>query len=165
MGAELRLLIDDTAIDDDVILYRRVTWDQIGGRAEHEPGTTPAISANFFTDRPASVAKDFGFAGPCMSIGLAPVMGQLNLDVEAILRSELLNGRDPSEFGVVSICVSDLRQLQKGDKTPRPQGVMAAPTAQEPWHGVVFDLTDEERAKPTRRAIAKIASWVIPLIA
>lgn len=157
-------MVDDPTIGDETILYRRALWGQIGGRDKVSPGTIPPISKNFFLDRPAAVAKDYGLAGACMSVGLASVIHELGLDARATLRPELLGGQDPSEFGVLAVKVGDLRQLQRGDKEPRPQGVMAAPMPREPWHGVVFDLTDEERATSTRRAMVKVAYWEIPLL-
>lgn len=165
MGDELKALVTDPAVDGEAVLYRRAVWSQIGGRDKVAAGEVAPISKNFFSDRSASVAQEYGLAGPCMSIGLASKLDEMGLDVSAMLRSELLGGFDASEFGVLAFKAADLRQLQRGDKEPRPQGIMLAPMPNEPWHGVVFDLTDQERATATRRAMAKIAYWAIPLIA
>jgi hypothetical protein len=113
MGDELKSLVDDPTIGDETILYRRALWGQIGGRDKVSPGTIPPISKNFFLDRPAAVAKDYGLAGACMSVGLASVIHELGLDARATLGPELLGGATRS----LVLRVSWLHQCQESRGT------------------------------------------------
>src|SRR6266498_2009226 len=48
---------------------------------------------------------------------------------------------DYPEDRLACVLAGDLRKLAKGDGKLCPQGLMPAATDDEPWHGVVFDLT------------------------
>ncbi len=76
--------------------------------------------------------------------------------------SDLLEGYEG--YGLARIHVGALRSLQRADGSPCPQGVMPAPTAEEPWHCVVFDWEARPRKGAVQNAIAKVAEWEIPLI-
>lgn len=72
MTEEVTELADDPAgVPDDAILLRRVDWDKIGGRDSCPPGKQAALNGNCFSDYSAAKAREYGFAGPCMSVGSA----------------------------------------------------------------------------------------------
>jgi len=148
-------LVDDPhGVPNSTVLYRRTTWDKIGGK-RGEPGTDFwGLTPNFFTDAPPHEAARLGFARVSMSVGVAAL-----LDGEP---EKMLAGFP--DMGLASITAEYLRNLKKGDGTPCPQGIMLAPTASEPWHAVVFDLTDEKRSGAAMKAICKASTVVIPLI-
>jgi hypothetical protein len=154
----LPLTDDPAGIPNDVILYRRVRWDQIGGRDRCPKGEEAALIGNAFSDYPASKAHEYGLGGPCMSIGISTVLEGLRLGPDA-----MLIGKGP-DFGVAAISAGNLRSLKRKSAEPRPQGVMAAPTNDEPWHGVVFGGSQSPRNKTDKQAIADFANWVIPLV-
>lgn len=148
---------DDPAISDHVLVYRRVDWDKIGGRGRATPGVPAKISSNFFSDYPEQAARDLGYPGPCMSVGIGSVLMHLGVTPEAMLRAF-------PEHGLTITSVGELRQLKRGNGEPCPQGIIASPTETEPWHGVVFDLTTRPRRDPVRKAIARASTWHIPLM-
>lgn len=149
---------DDREIGDEILVYRRADWDKIGGRARATAGVEARISGNFFSDYPEHKARELGYAGPCMSIGLGSVLSELGLPPDVML--ELHHGL----HGLTVTRVGELRQLKRGTGEPCPQGIMASPTEAEPWHGVVFDLTCRPRKDPVRKAIARVSTWHVPLV-
>ena len=149
----VELVDDPQAVPDNVVLYRRTTWDKIGGRPTSEGIESSKISANFFTDAPASEAARYGLARLCMSVGVSTVLGN---------RPERMLEGYPG-MGLVSAKAGALRSLTKGDGTPCPQGIMLYPTEEEPWHAVVFDLTEDKRSAGAAKAIARLAAVVVPL--
>jgi hypothetical protein len=150
-------LLDDDKVADSDLVYRRASWTKIGGRSKTPTGQVAKISANFFSDYPEAVAKEHGYDGPCMSIGLHSVLVSCGFEPSAMLEKF-------PEFGLLVASVGDLRRLKKHDGESCPQGVLASRTDEEPWHGVVFDMADRPRRDPTRKAIAKVFSWEIPLV-
>lgn len=51
MCDECRRLVDDPLdIPDETLLYRRVHWDQLGGRKVYASGETAKLSGNAFSD-------------------------------------------------------------------------------------------------------------------
>jgi hypothetical protein len=148
---------DSEAVHDDVILYRRVDWDKIGGRSKCPPGQVATLNGNCFTDYDAERALALGYPGPCMSVGLGNVLKDLGLPPE-----QMLEGFEG--MGLAEINASDLRTLCRVDGTSCPQGLMASPTDAEPWHGIVFDMTFPKRPKPICKAISKLARWRVPLV-
>ncbi len=153
--AVVKLVDDRVSVPDDTVLYRRTSWDKIGGR-RGEPGTAyTGITENFFTDAPAHEAARFGFDGLCMSVGVSLVLGA---SPERMLA-------DFPEMGLVSVTAGALRSLCKCDGKECPQGIMLYPTAAEPWHAVVFDLSEDKRSRGACKAIMKLSQMVVPLIA
>jgi hypothetical protein len=148
---------DLVGVPDEAVLYRRVDWDKIGGKAKYPPGEIGKINSNCFTDYPAEKATDLGYPGPCMSVGVSTVLQDYEHEP-----SKMLEGF--SDYGLACVTAGDLRKLTRGDGEPRPQGIMLSPTDDEPWHGVVFDLIDLQRSNATRKAVARIAAWEIALI-
>jgi len=153
----VRELVDDSSVSDDDVVYRRADWDKIGGRTRTAPGQTAKISPNFFTDYPKEAAELHGYPDPCMSVGLHSMIQRLGYGPEVMLE-------EFPDYGLLMVHVGDLRQLMRGSGAPCAQGVLASPTEDEPWHGVVFDLESRPRRDPAKKAIAKVACWVIPLI-
>lgn len=154
----LELIDDPSRVPDDVILYRRVRWDQIGGRERWPIGQEAHLSGNAFSDYSAERAHLHGFRGPCMSVGISSVLENLGLGPEAMLTA------NAEDFGVAGIEAGHLRALTRKNGDPCPHGVMAAPTTKEPWHGVVFCGSGRQRNSAEKQAIADRAFWVIPLV-
>ena len=152
------LLIDDPNLLPEATVYRRVGWNHVGGVDRFEPGEKPSLSSNMFKDYPAARAEEYGFAGPCMSVGL----GYL-IEEHGKTPAEAMLGNPHQGYGLVACTVGDLRALQRLNGDACPQGIMPAPTDHEPWHAVVFDVTGK-RAESVSAAIAKIACWIVPLI-
>lgn len=148
---------DSLSIPDDALVYRRVDWDKIGGRSRVAVGEKARINGNCFSDYPEAKAAEFGYPGPCMSVGVSTVMIELGVEPE-----EMLQGFD--HYGLTETRVSDLRQLAKGNGDLCPQGIMLSPTKREPWHCVVFDVTERPRKNGCRNAIAKVSAWRVPLV-
>jgi hypothetical protein len=149
--------VDDVdGVPDDTILYRRVAWDKIGGRARSAKGVPARLNSNCFTDWSEEKARSVGLPGPCMSIGVSIVLDRLGIPSEDLLE-------DP-EQGLAYMTAGQVRHLVKGDGTPCPQGVMLCPTEREPWHGVVFDVNIRPRTDAVRKSVARVAAWSIPLI-
>lgn len=151
-------LVDDReAIPDDVVLYRRVDWDKIGGKGKYAPGEVGRLNKNCFTDQGAEVAAEHGLPGPCMSVAAGNHLPD-DYPPERLLDSW-------PGYGLASFTARDVRNLSRADGSPCPQGVMLAPTEAEPWHAVVFDLADPDakRSGGACRAIAERAEWVVPL--
>lgn len=152
--AVVKLIDDRLTVPDDVVLYRRTSWDKIGGR-RGEPGSAfTGVTANFFTDAPAQEAARYGFNRVCMSVGTSLILGD---------EPEKMLANHPG-MGLVSVTAGALRSLSRGDGKPCPQGIMPYPTDAEPWHAVVFDLLDEKRSTAACKAIARISQTVVPLI-
>jgi hypothetical protein len=144
-------------IPDEVLLFRRVDWDKIGGRSAAPSGVPAKLNGNCFTDYPEARAREKGLPGPCMSVGVASVLDQYRFGPDKLLE-------EFDECGIAVVRAGDLRQLKRVDGTPCPQGIMLNPTEKEPWHGVVFDVNRRPRRKAICKAIAQIASWAIPLV-
>jgi hypothetical protein len=148
---------DAERIPDSAILYRRVDWDKIGGRDKYPPGATGTLNGNCFTDYPEWRALEMGLPGPCMSVGVAPILTGHGHGPEKMLE-------DWEGYGLAWIRAGDLRMLERADKSPCPQGIMLFPTADEPWHGVVFDHAERPRKGAVCKAIARVAGWEIALV-
>lgn len=159
MGDEYESLEDDPeAIPNDVIVYRRVSWEKLGGRDACPRGDTAKLSGNAFTDYPAEKALEMGFPGPCMSVDVSTVLSARGLTPDHVLR-------DLSGFGLAGVRAGDLRDLRRKNGDPCPQGIMPAPTPAEPWHAVVFGAgLMKKRSGGENRAIADVAFWVLPLV-
>lgn len=152
-----RPLVDDQhQIPDEALLYRRIDWDMVGGRLKCPVGETPMLSGNCFSDRNAEWALKRGLAGACMSVGVGTV-----LRAKGHLPSVVLGGK--LKYGLAVIRAGDLRNLKRKSGALCPQGVMLYPTEDEPWHGVVFDMSGR-RSDAARSAIASAATWEIALI-
>ncbi|SRR6266511_1051739 len=150
--------VDDVeAIPDDAVLYRRVPWDMIGGKAKCPRGARATLNENCFTDWPDAKARQVGLPGPCMSVGVSVVLDQHNKPAATVLDSY-------TDFGLAWVRAGDLRRLERADGTPCPQGIMLCPTEREPWHGVVFDMKSRPRGGAAKKAIVRIADWLIPLV-
>ncbi|MDX8036574.1 hypothetical protein SK803_40815 [Lentzea sp. BCCO 10_0856] len=143
-------------VPDEAILYRRVDWDKIGGKKGCAQGEEAEINGNCFSDYPEAKAIELGYPGACMSVGLGLVL--LQKDKKPV---DLLDGFDG--YGLIRVKAGDLRNLRKLDGSPCPQGIKFSPTGAEPWHCVVFDLSGK-RTSAAKKAIAKVASWEVPLI-
>lgn len=151
-------LIDDPdGVPDSSILYRRVGWEMVGGRNRYAPGAKLELRENHFTDYSEEAARNLGYPRRCMSVGVDHVLRQHDQ-----LPEKMLEGCP--HLGLVAILAGDLRNLVRLDGTACPQGVMLAPTKDEPWHTVVFDLSDPTRKKSAARSIASKATWVVPLV-
>lgn len=148
---------DINGVPNDVILFRRVDWDKLGGKARVPVGDTPALGGNAFTDQPELKAREYGLPGPCMSIGVGHVLERLGYSPDELLKN--FDG-----YGLAQVRAGDLRSLTRADGTPCPQGIMLVPTEAEPWHGVVFDLNQRPRKGAALKAVARASSWTIPLI-
>jgi hypothetical protein len=142
---------DLVAIPDDAIVYRRVAWDRIGGQANCEVGAVATLNGNCFTDYPEPRARELGYPGCCMSVGVAKVLQEQGFGPEKMLE------RYPDE-GLAWILAADLRKLEKATGEPCPQGLMLVPTDDEPWHGVVFDMATGRKSEAVKKAIAKASA-------
>lgn len=142
---------DRESIPDDAYVYRRLSWKHVGNRNGYEPGDCARFTSNCFRDYPTDKAKALGYPRACMSVCYAGLVS-----AERALR-------DYDGYGLARIKAGDLRDLKRLDGTPCPQGIRLAATDDEPWHAVVFDLTNEFRKDPVCRLIAHIAQWEIPL--
>lgn len=68
MCDECRRLVDDPLdIPDETLLYRRVHWDQLGGRKVYASGETAKLSATRSVTI-VQTGRTFMGGGPCMSI-------------------------------------------------------------------------------------------------
>jgi alkylated DNA nucleotide flippase Atl1 len=56
-------------------------------------------------------------------------------------------------YGLVSLLVNELRAAG--------QGVMAHPTAKEPWHAVVFSTGGNKKTVAQQSELARKSKWVI----
>jgi hypothetical protein len=158
MPSRLDSFRDDlTEVPDDAVVYRRVAWDRIGGRTSCAVGDTACLNANCFSDYPKDRAQEMGYPGRCMSVGVGIVLEEHDFGPEKMLE-------DFPEDGLALIFASDLRKLERANGEPCPQGLMLAPTEDEPWHGVVFDLSIGFKNKAVQKAIAKVSRWAIPLV-
>jgi len=158
MTAELAELVDDlVGIPDDTVVYRRVDWDRVGGISRCLVGGTPSLNGNCFADYPVSKAREYGLADACTSVAVGAA-----LNASGIHTSSLLD-QYPG-YGLARLRVAELRVLKRGNGTACPQGIMLFPTDDEPWHGVVFDITDRPRKGAVQKAIARIAEWEVPLV-
>ncbi len=153
----IQTFADDLRIPDDTFVYRRVDWDRIGGRRSCPPGEVARLSGNAFQDYDEEKARELGYPGPCMSVALGVAL--------------LARGHTPRQaiekyqgYGLARVSVAALRRLRRHNGSPCPQGVMAAPTEAEPWHGVVFDYEPGKRKGAVCTAICRVAQWEIPLI-
>ncbi len=147
----VKALIDDKqGIPDDLILYRRVDWDRIGGRPKCPPGEVARLSGNAFTDYKEDVARELGYEGPCMSVALGRVLEAFGFPSSKVIE-------EYEGYGLARVRVGDLRQLTRFDGSPCPQGVMASPTEKEPWHCVVFDYEAGQRKRAVCSAIVRVA--------
>jgi hypothetical protein len=72
----------------------------------------------------------------------------------------LIEGRE-ADMGVACVRAGDARNLVLPDGTPRPQGIMPAPTDKEPSHAVVFDLLGLPRSDKVIERLVQCAEWVI----
>lgn len=151
---EQRNLQDDPEnIPDHTLLYRRTTWAKLNPKQPGHAGDPCCeITPNFFTDAPLEEAFRFGFNRPCMSVGTSLVLGD---EPERMLETF-------PQMGLVVLSAGALRALEKGDG-PCPQGIMLAPTDDEPWHAVVFDINSPKRSGGGQKAIAKLARVIVPL--
>lgn len=147
---------DPDGVPNDAILYRRVHWDMAGGRAQYTEGEALRLSGNHFSDYPEGSALALGFPAPCMSVGVDAILTDRGYGPEKMLEKH-------PEMGLVQVTAGDLRSLVKLDGTPCPQGIMLAPTGNEPWHAVVFDCHEQPRSKKVRNQILLKAQWVVPL--
>lgn len=149
------MLADDPgSITDEVVLYRRTTWDKMGGR-RGEPGSECWLTTkNFFTDAPLQEAERWGLGRVCMSVGVSTLL-------EDKYEKMLV---DLPHMGLVSMTAGQLRRLAKGNGTPCPQGIMMVPTENEPWHAVVFDQTEPKRSTAACKAINDLCIVVVPLV-
>jgi hypothetical protein len=158
MEPRVRAFEDDLVrIPDEVILYRRIDWDKIGGRDSCPLGQAGKLNGNSFRDYPADKALTMGYPGPCMSVGVGSVLISNGRE-----STELLEGFDG--YGLARIVAGDLRKLARVNGDQCPQGIMLAPTDTEPWHGIVFDLLERPRTRPVCKAISQVATWEIPLV-
>ena len=153
----MELRDDPTAVPDDAVLYRRVDWDRIGGFDRAMVGEPAKLSANCFQDYSEAKAREYGFAGPCMSVAIGKVLTDLGHEPQKVLEAY-------PEYGLARVRAGDLRALRKHDGSGCPQGIMLAETDEEPWHGVIFDLNERPRKGGAAKAIMRIAEWEIPLI-
>jgi hypothetical protein len=150
--------IDDLdGIPDDTLLYRRIAWDMIGGRARVAPGEIAQLSGNCFRDYSEEKAQAMGYPGPCMSFAVGTVLAERRIAPEALL--EQYPG-----YGLAVVEAGALRELTTGSGLSCPQGIMLAPTELEPWHGVVFDKTQRLRSDKACKAIKTAAEWHVPLV-
>lgn len=99
-----------------------------------------------------------GYPGPCMSVGASHVLSR-----EGYAPAHLLAGWP--DYGLAQVSAGQLRNLTRlgAPHDPCPQGIMLAPTVEEPWHAVVFDHAGK-RTSAVCKAIAAAATWHIPLI-
>lgn len=157
MDLKVEILADDpTRVPPGDVLYRRVSWNLIGGRERCPVGEVARLSGNAFSDYSADLAREHGYPGPCMSVAVGSI-----LKSEGVAPEDLLKGFP--DFGLAMFRVDDARGLQRKNGDPCPQGVMLAPEENEPWHAVVFDVSGVQRKSPVKDMLASKAEWVIPL--
>ncbi len=80
-----------------------------------------------------------------MSIGLGTVLTQLGVSP-----MKMLDGFDAT-YG--------LAVLRAGAVREKHQGIFSRPTAEEPWHGVVFCTDPSIKKKTLHSMLAEIAKW------
>ncbi len=150
---------DSIGVPDEMVLFRRVDWDRVGGPDRVAPGETPLLTRNCFTDYPRELARQKGYPDACMSVGADPVLRSHGYRPEKMLENY-------AGYGLAEIRAGDLRQLTRLNGDPCPQGVMLWPTPEEAWHAVVFELdpASRPRKKGVQAQIAVVARWTIPLV-
>ena len=158
MSLKYEALVDDRdAIPDDEVLFRRVSWQGIGGRERVPEGETARLTGNAFNDYSTEAAANRGYPGPCMSVAVRSIL----LANDEGPQTELEGHPDA---GIAWIRAGDLRALTRRSGEPCPQGIMLAPEAGRPWHAVVFDLSGTRRGNPVKDAVSGVAQWEIPLV-
>lgn len=150
-------LVDQPNISDDDVVCRRVGWVDLGGASKFSPGATPELIGNAFQDSSADKAAALGYPRACMSV--------------ALLSALVSNGQAPEielvehpDCGLAAVRVGDLRALKRKSGEPCPQGVMLAPREVTAWHAVVFTMDCTRRSAGVKEAIARVASWYVPLV-
>lgn len=149
--------VDQAEILNDDVVYRRVSWQHLGGKERNEIGAVVALSPNVFRDQSVEEAQRRGLPGPCMSVGLRSIL--------------LANQKGPNyllegfpDYGLAEVQVGELRRLRKADGSSVAQGLMLNPTVEEPWHVVVFDRTTGKKSAAVSKAITRVATWAVPLV-
>jgi hypothetical protein len=145
---DLRHLVDDPSISNDDVVLRLVRPDTI------DHGPPPRARSNAFQQQSAEHAARHGLAASCLSVALESEWRETSSKVEDLLVQFNVS------YGIVRIPVGKLRALKKLTGEVQPQGVMRAPTADQPWHAVVWDLSGKQ-TKGTMRALAELAdNWL-----
>lgn len=125
----LRRLEDDgVSVPDDELLLRIVPrrWlDTTSGGAQ-------SIA---YQDQVLETAHAFGLAAPCMSVARELVWRDSSGRMD-----DLLVGFD-ADACVAMFTAKQMRELRSAAGNKQPQGVMAYPMPDAPWHAVVWDLS------------------------
>lgn len=142
----MEAFVDDTTIGPDVLLYRRITpqwidWDNLDAQGR------PRIKSAAFQDYPAQKALAMGYPGPCMSVGLEPVLREHGHEAVKMLDEH-------PGYGLAALIVGKLRETGE-------QGVMPRPEPAEPWHGVVFSTIGDKRTGAMKKLRQGVADWAL----
>src|SRR5258708_2074917 len=101
-GPAAAAFVNDDTIPGAALLYRRIPskwidWDTVDAEGH------PRITRGAFQDYTDAKARSMRYPGPCMSVGLGPVLEQHGRDP-----SFLLDGWG-SDYGIASVRVAVLR--------------------------------------------------------
>lgn len=117
---------DDYSIGAADRVYRCVYPAYIDWTGELAGG--PAISKQVFQDYTESMARDQGYPSPGLSVAVAKVLDESGQPVTRLL------DRFTEAYGIVELSVAEVRRIE-----PRI-GIVMAPTADEPWHAMLFSM-------------------------
>lgn len=124
---------DEPSIVDGDFLYRCVHPSYIDWDRTLADG--PAVSKQVFQDYSSVRALELGYPAPGMSVTLARL-----LEERGHTFRKLLDLFDDS-WGIVELSVRAVRRLE-----PRV-GITLAPTEAEPWHAMIFSMTQQRLNK------------------
>lgn len=144
-------LDDLTQIPDASVLYRLVV---VQAGADRDP---TRLSNGDFQYQREDKARELGYEGPCLSVGVAHAMQAAGETLDVMFRH-----REPREgelIGFARLRAGQVRQLIGADESPLPHGLMFGP-GDYVGHAVIFPLS-QPRKTPTQKALCRAAEWAV----
>lgn len=158
MSENRREFFDDPVIADADVLYRAVPPSLIDNRGSFSEQDDD-IPSRAWQDQKEEEAARWGLL-PCASVAVARILLGRDCDVESWLKNFF-----SSEYGVVETTAGEVRQSISPQGHPVPQGVMLHPTAEQPWHAVVWSKSGTKRTKAAMKALRLKSHWVrLPIL-
>lgn len=158
MSAPTAGFVDDVdGIPDGAVLYRHVSSKNLAPGKVDVNGL-PMIGSQAFQDRPEDVARQMGYAGPCLSVGVAALLEGVG-GPQRLLAG--LEARPGELHGVVALLAGEVRRLCGVDGSELAQGIMLGPGG-FPGHAVIFSMVGGKKTGGMQKALARLARWEIP---
>lgn len=131
---------DDSSIADDVLLVRAISplwvvWEE-----------TCRLKSEAFQDYPERRLHVVDVPAVAMSVALLVVLEEHDRPIEAALM------RFSEDYGLATLTAGEARECG--------QGIVRWPTAEEPWHAMVFCLEGQKRTKRQRKCLSQRANLV-----